>query len=276
MERVIIADSSCELNEELRKKIDAKIIPFSVEVDEKTYIDKIDLNQKEFVEVMARSKGAPTTAAPSPNLFMDAFEAGKENFVITISSKLSATYNNALLAKDMFLEDNDAKIHIFNSKSASAGETLIAVKLKQCIDKGLEFDEIVEEVESFIKIMRTYFILDNFDNLIKNGRMSKFKGAIASVLSFRPIMGSDDGSIKLFEKARGFNKALVKLTDMVKKDKEKYNDSTFIIAHCDAEKRAKDLKSLIEEKYDFKDIQIVKTGLLSSVYANGGGIVVAF
>lgn len=276
MEKIIIADSSCELNKELKNKVNLKSIPFSVEVDSKVFIDGEDFNQISFVKEMASSSNAPTTAAPSPNLFLEAFEKDKENFVITISSKLSATHNNAVLAKDIFLENNDAKIHVFDSKSASSGETLVALKLQESIEKGLDFEEIVEEVEKFIDNMNTYFILDNFDNLIKNGRMSKFKGAIAAALSFRPIMGSEDGNIKLFEKTRGFNKALVKLKDMVLKERETYKDDTFIITHCDAEKRANDLKILIEENCDFKDVQIVKTGLLSSVYANGGGIVVAF
>lgn len=276
MEKIIIADSSCELNKELKNKVNLKSIPFSVEVDSKVFIDGDDFNQTSFVKEMASSSNAPTTAAPSPNLFLEAFEKDKENFVITISSKLSATHNNAILAKDIFLENNDAKIHIFDSKSASSGETLVALKLQESIEKGLDFEEIVEEVEKFIDDMKTYFILDNFDNLIKNGRMSKFKGAIAAALSFRPIMGAEDGNIKLFEKTRGFNKALVKLKDMVVKESETYKDYTFIITHCDAEKRANDLKILIEENCDFKDVQIVKTGLLSSVYANGGGIIVAF
>lgn len=276
MEKIIIADSSCELNKELKNKVNLKSIPFSVEVDSKVFIDGDDFNQTSFVKEMASSSNAPTTAAPSPNLFLEAFEKDKENFVITISSKLSATHNNAVLAKDIFLENNEAKIHIFDSKSASSGETLVALKLQESIEKGLDFEEIVEEVEKFIDDMKTYFILDNFDNLIKNGRMSRFKGAIAAALSFRPIMGAEDGTIKLFEKTRGFNKALVKLKDMVVKESETYKDDTFIITHCDAEKRANDLKILIEENCDFKDVQIVKTGLLSSVYANGGGIIVAF
>lgn len=276
MKKIIIADSSCELNKELKDKINLKSIPFSVEVDGKVFIDGDDFNQQSFVKEMANSSNAPTTAAPSPNLFLEAFEEGKENFVITLSSKLSATHNNAVLARDIFLENNEAKIHIFDSKSASSGETLIAVKLQECIDNEMSFEEIVEEVENFIQNMKTYFILDNFDNLIKNGRMSKFTGAIATALSFRPIMGAEDGKIRLFEKTRGFNKAMVKLKDMVVREKDSYRNDTFIITHCDAEKRANDLKSLIEENCDFKDIQIVKTGLLSSVYANGGSIVVAF
>ena len=144
MEKIIIADSSCELNKELKDKINLKSIPFSVEVDGKVFIDGDDFNQQSFVKEMANSSNAPTTAAPSPNLFLEAFEEGKENFVITLSSKLSATHNNAVLARDIFLENNEAKIHIFDSKSASSGETLIAVKLQECIDKEMSFEEIVE------------------------------------------------------------------------------------------------------------------------------------
>ncbi|MDL2310450.1 DegV family protein [Peptostreptococcaceae bacterium OttesenSCG-928-C18] len=275
-ERIIIADSSCDLNKELVKKLDVKLVPFNIDVNGTSYMDDGSMNLVKFLKEIDRSEKAPITAAPSPYLFMNNFEGAKEVFVITISSKLSATYGNAELGRTMYLENNDAKIHVFDSKSAVSGETAIAVKIKDCLDKNLSFEEVVDVVEDFISNMKTYFILDKFDTLVKNGRMSKFTGTLAKALSFKPVMTAIDGEIQVHSKTRGYNKAASRLVELIGEEGSNIEDKTLIIAHCQASDRAKSIKKDIASKYDFKDIEIVETGMLSSVYANTGGVILAF
>ncbi|WP_099202953.1 DegV family protein [Miniphocaeibacter massiliensis] len=275
-DRIIIADSSCDLNKGLSKKLNVELVPFNIDVNGTSYMDDGTMSIVDFLKEVDKSAKAPTTAAPSPNLFMSKFKGAKEIFIITISSKLSATYGNAKLGKTMYLEDNDAKIHVFDSKSAVSGETAIAIKIKECLDKNLSFGEIVETVEKFISNMKTYFILDKFDTLVKNGRMSKFTGTLAKALSFKPVMTATNGEIEVHTKTRGYNKAASKLVEIIGEEGNDFENRTLVIGHCQAPDKAKALKKDIAKKYNFIDIEIVETGMLSSVYANTGGIVLAF
>lgn len=273
---IVIADSSCDLNKNLAKNLGIKLVPFNIDIDDKTYIDEGKTDIKKFMKEVDEYSKSPTTAAPSPNLFIDNFEENKEIFIVTISSKLSATHSNAILAKNMYLEENTAKIHVFDSKSASSGETVVVMKIKECIEEGLEFEEIVSKVESFINNLTTFFILDKFDTLVKNGRMSKFTSTVAKALSFKPVMQAKDGQIDLFAKTRGYNNAAKKLVESISHLDQPLVEKTLIISHCLAADKAKSIKKDIESMYKFKNIEIVETGMLSSVYANTGGVIVAF
>lgn len=276
----IVADSSCDLNKELEDKLNVSLVPFKIDVDEMQFVDDINLNVNELIHAMKNSPNPVRTSCPSPGDFVEEYrKAGVDNiFVVTISSPLSGTYNSALLAKEMFKEEEPNKfIHVFDSKSASIGETLVAMKIHELIEKKLSNLEIIEKVEKYIKEKRTYFILESLDNLIKNGRISKTKGLIANVLNLKPVMGSDeDGNIKLVENARGTKKAFRRLVEIIGETGERFEERILAISHANALERAEELKKEIQSRYNFKDIILVKQAGLSTAYANDGGIILVF
>ncbi|SCL94364.1 DegV family protein [Sporanaerobacter sp. PP17-6a] len=273
----IVADSSCDLNEELKKEMNISLVPLKIDIGEKCFIDDENLNIENFLYTMGNSKTGIRTSSPSPADFMKAYEGGDEIFVVTLSSQLSSTYNNAVLAKKLTLESTKKFIHIFDSLSASIGETLVSMKIFELIQKKYDKYEIVRVAEEYIKEMKTYFILENLDNLIKAGRLHKIAGRIASLLSFKPIMGSDgSGNVKLFDNVRGAKRAFNRLVEIIGENGYKFENKILGIAHCDALEKAEALKAMIEKKYNFKEIIILKTGGLSSAYADKGGIVLAF
>ena len=273
----IVADSSCDLNEELQEQLDVSLIPFKIDLDDKKFVDNEDLDVSELISLMKNSPNPVRTSCPSPGDFVEEYKKYDTTFVIAISSQLSGTYNSAVLAKDMVKEEHPDKfIHVFDSKSASIGETLIAIKIKKLIDQNLGNLEIVEKVEKYIKEMKTYFILESLDNLIKNGRISKTKGLIANVLNFKPIMGANDGNIELVENVRGRKRAFKRLVEIIGESGEKLEEKVLAISHANALERAEELKKEIQGRYNFKDIILVKTGGLSTAYANDGGIILAF
>jgi len=274
----ILADSCCDLNESIKEKYDIKIIPLKIFANDKEFVDDENLNREELIESMKKDNDSPKTASPSPQLFIEKFKEAEEVFVVTLSSKLSGTYQNANLAKNMILEEfNDKFIHVFDSLSASAGETIISIKIGELLEKGLEKSHIIEKVNEYIDEMKTMFVLDSLDNLIKAGRLNKVKGKIASFFNIKPIMGSDGkGEIQLLDKARGSKRAFKKLVNLIGEKGEDLEEKIIGIAHCNALEKAENLKKDIEEKYNFKDIVIVETAGISTVYANEGGIVIAF
>lgn len=278
MDYKIVADSSCDLNEELEKEINIDLIPFNISVDDEEFTDDKNINIQRLISSMKKSPNPVKTSCPSPGDFLEKFKRAKDIFAVTISANLSGTYNSAKLAKEMALSEEPNKfIHVFNSKSASVGETLVALKIEELIKKKLDNLEIVKKVESYIDEMKTFFILESLDNLVKNGRISKMKGLVASVLNFRPIMGEDgEGNIELVENHRGSRRSFNRLVEIIGESKDDFKDRVLAISHVNALDKALDLKDKIEEKYNFKDIIIVETKGLSTAYANDGGVILAY
>ncbi len=274
----IVADSCCDLNDDLRDKLDVSLVAFKIDVDEEKFIDNEDIDTDKLLKLMKKSPNPVKTSCPSPGDFVKEYEKYEDIFAVTISSKLSGTYNSAVLAKQMVEEENPDKfIHVFDSKSASVGETLVSLKIQELIDEKLANIEIVEKVEKYIADMKTFFVLESLDNLIKNGRISKTKGLIANVLNLKPIMGDDgDGSIRLVENNRGNKRVFKRLVDLIGETGEKLEDKILAIAHVNALEKAEKLKSEIEKIYKFKDIILVKTAGLATAYANDGGIILVF
>ncbi|QUH25590.1 DegV family protein [Serpentinicella alkaliphila] len=274
----IVADSSCDLTKELKEKMDVGLVPLTIEVDNKTFVDNQDINVKTLIQAMKDSKLGFKTACPSPADFMNEYEKADNVFVVTLSSALSGTYNSAMMAKEMMLENvSDKFIHVFDSLSASVAETLVSIKIHELIEANHDKFEIVNKVENYIKEMKTFFILDSLDNLIKTGRINKIVGQVATALNIKPIMGADDdGSIKLVEKIRGSKKAFKRLAEIIGEQGSKLEDKIIAISHCNALEKAEALKLDIQQRYNFKKIIIVEMAGLSTAYANDGGIIVAF
>ena len=274
-DKLIVADSCCDLSCELKEKLDVEIVPLTLQLDDVDYLDDENLNVKDYIEKMKNSSTIKT-AAPSPKLFMDRFEMAKEVFCITLSSKLSATHSNAVLAKNYILEKGEKLIHIFDTKGAASTETLIAIKLQECINKKMHFNEIVDFIEKYISEVKTFFVLESLDNLIKNGRISKFKAMLATALSIKPIMYGNDGEIDIYKKVRGLKKAYSELINSIAENCSDTRDKILVITHCNCLERAKEIKNKIVEKYNFKEIFIVPAKGLSSTYENEGGIIISY
>jgi DegV family protein with EDD domain len=273
----VIADSSNDMTEDLKKEYAVELIPFKLTLDGREYVDDENLDPIAFISDMVASKDIPRSACPSPNDFMNAYEGEEDCFVVTISAKLSGTFNSAQIGKDMFIEEHpQKKIHIVDSKSASIGETLISMKLHELMRKGLSFEDIVEQITKYTEGMKTLFVSESLDNLIKNGRISKFKGVIATALNIKPIMGADDGEIVMYEKARGSNKAFDRLVEMIADYAHDVEERVLAISHVNNLARALSLKEAILKKYPFKDAIIVQTRGLSSLYCDNQGIIIAF
>ena len=277
----IIGDSSCDFTDEIKAQIDAKIAPLRVTVEDRDFIDDDSLNLEELLEAMRESKKAASSACPSPAEFAELMEEYDVCFVVTLSSKLSGSYNSALVAKDMVLEEHpEKKIHVVDSKSASSGQTLLALAVAEMVEEGKTFEEIAEKVEEQRKTMRTVFVLGDLDNFIKNGRLSKVAGLVANMLSIKPVLADDgQGEIIMLDKIRGTESALKRLTERVAEFSADKDEKTvkMVLSHCNNPQRAQQVKDMILTACPaIQQITVVNMHGLSSMYANEGGIIVAF
>ena len=234
--------------------------------------------QKDFLKKVAACPECPKSACPSPERYMKAYECDAEHiYAVTLSAELSGSYNSAILGKNLFLEEQpEKKVHVFNSKSASGGQSLIAMKIVECEEKGLSFEEVVSEVEKYIEEMNTFFVLENLETLRKNGRLGRVKALVASALKIKPVMGATpEGTICQLDQARGMNKAIVKMVDHIGEKGINIPEKTVAITHCNCPERAKMLEEAIREKLHPAKIVVMDTAGVSSMYANDGGVIVA-
>ena len=274
----IIADSSCDLTDEMKREMNVDIVPLILRLGDREYVDNQNLDVKQYVKDMNSHPEAPKTSCPSPMDFISKYKGDGSIFVVTLSSKLSGTYQSAVIAKDMFLEEIEQKfIYVFDSVSASAGETLICRKIYELVESGLKEVEIVERVTKYISGMKTFFLLESLEHLAKAGRLNPIIAKIATFLEIKPIMGgTEEGTIELVEKVRGYKRAFVKFIETIGREGTKFEEKVLAIAHCNCPERAENLKKEIEKKYNFKEIVIVEMSGLSSTYADDGGLVIAF
>ena len=222
----IVVDSCGELPEELKQDGHFSTVSLELEVDGYRIVDDDTFDQLDFLRRVKESATGPKSSCPSPEQYMSSYEGEAEHvYVVTLSEKLSGSYNSAVLGKNLFVEEHgeDAKkIYVFNSRSASIGETLIAIKVQEYEDAGLSFEEVVEKTEEYIDSMNTYFVLETLETLRKAGRLTNLKAFIANTLNIKPVMGAtDDGMICQLGQARGMNKALEKMVQtMIDKTKD--------------------------------------------------------
>ena len=274
----IVADSCCELTADMKKRENIEIAPLTLEVGGESILDDETFDQKSFLRKVAECPECPKSACPSPEYFRTAFLNGaKHCYAVTLSAQLSGSYNSAVLGASLLHEEKKGvQIHVFNSCSASIGQTLIAMKIAQCEDAGLPFEDVVSVVNKYIEEQHTFFVLENLETLRKNGRLSRVKALVATALKIKPIMGSTpEGTICQLDQARGMNKALVKMVDKIVEVTENSENKILAISHCNSPKKANMLKEAIQEKMKLADIVVLDTAGVSSMYANDGGIIVA-
>ena len=273
----IIVDSCGELTDEMKKSGMYKSAPLSMEVNGTHVADDNTFDQARFLRLLAESPHCPRSSCPSPEEYMSLYDCGADRvYVVTLSSELSGSYNSAELGRKLFEEEHsDKKIYVFNSRSASVGETLIAMKIRECEERGMDFEEVKECVESYIKGQNTYFVLENLDTLRKNGRLTGIKSLVASALNIKPVMGSTPaGTICQLGQARGIKRALDKMTDHIVQNAESPEEKVLGIAHCNCPERAETVREILLGKLKVKSSFIVNTAGISTMYANDGGIIV--
>lgn len=273
----IIVDSCGELTEEMKTSGKYEAASLEIELQGKHIVDDETFDQAEFLKLVAESPECPKSSCPSPERYMEAYHCDAEHiYAVTLSAELSGSYNSAVLGRNLYEEEyGEKKIHIFNSRSASVGETLIALKAAECEEKGMSFEETVETVEAYIEEQHTYFVLETLDTLRKNGRLTRIKAVVATALNIKPVMGSTpEGTICQLGQARGIKKALVKMVEQVAEDVKNSKDKILAIAHCNCRDRAEAVKNMILEKITVKDVIILDTAGISSMYAADGGVIV--
>lgn len=274
----IIVDSCGELPKELKASGHFETVSLEIFVDDYRIVDDESFDQADFLRRMKESPNCPKSTCPSPEQYVQAYDCEAERiYVVTLSSQLSGSYNSAQLGKKLYLEEKGAKkIHVFDSKSASVGQTLIAMKIQEYEKAGKPFEEIIPKTDQFVEEMNTSFVLESLEALRKNGRLSNIKAFVAGALNIKPVMGATpEGTICQLGQARGMVRAIDKMIrDLVEKTRNP-QEKILAISHCNAAKRAQAAAEKVREIGNFKEVFVIDTAGISSLYASDGGIIMA-
>lgn len=273
----IVVDSCCDLSPQMLQDPCFVRVPLTIRVEDSTFVDDETFDQADLLWCMRQSEQSPSTSCPAPQAYLDAYQGAEDVYVVTLSALLSGSHNSAEQARMMLEEDEPGvNIHVFNSCSAAAGEVLVALKIRELAASGMPFKHVVREVEQFIYKMQTMFVLETLENLRKNGRLTKLQAVITGALKIKLLMaGTPEGEICKLGQALTMKQALTKMVDKVASDPE-HPGRKLVISHCNCLERAFQVKKMLEEKCRLSDILIVDAKGITTVYANDGGIVVAY
>ncbi|MBR1470728.1 MAG: DegV family protein [Lachnospiraceae bacterium] len=271
----IIGDSCCDFSKLEMRKGNIARVPMSIIIGGVEYPDDGRRSQEEWIGLIKNDPGFPKSACPSPDAFYRAYDENCDNYVITLSSKLSGVYNSAMVAKEMFEEEHEnARIHVFDSQSAAAGQHLLYDRIIEAIGEGLSFDEVVERVEAFRDEMLTIFVLDDLETFKKNGRLKGIKALVATTMNIKPVLIGDQGEIKQIDQAIGMNRAINRMLWHI--EKKKIDPTRKVrITQCDSKELCMKVARVLTEKFGFTDVRIINAGGITTTYENPGGVVIA-
>ena len=275
----IVVDSCCDLTGQMLKDPRFIKVPLTIRSNGSSFIDNETFDQADLLWAMKQSEEAPSTACPSPQSYLDAYQGPEEEdvYVVTLSALLSGSHNSAEQARMLMEEDHPNKnVYVFNSCSASSGEVLVALKVRELAESGAPFKHVVREVEQFIYQMQTMFVLETLENLRKNGRLTRLQSVITGALKIKLLMGATpEGEICKLGQTLSMKQALSKMVDHMANDPA-HAGRVLAICHCNCLDRAFQVKAMAEQRCKFAHILILEAGGITSVYANDGGIVAAY
>ena len=276
---MIVSDSSCEIREleNPAPGVQFALVPFKIRVGEREYVDLATLNTQQMLQAMTDYNGASTTACPSPEEWAEYFLQADNVFALTISSNLSGSYNAAMAAREMVLEEHpEKKIFVLDTLSCSGALAGAAELANKLIGENQTFDDICFALRKFADSTHILFSLASFDNLAKNGRVNKVVGFIAGRLNMR-VLGrrTPDGKIDFYFKTRGETRVLAKILEQM--DEDKYDGvHPVLISECGNQNAAQLLHHGIEAKWPGAPVKIVPCSGLCSFYAQDQGIIITY
>lgn len=272
MKRKIVADSSCDIWE--LNGVDFAVAPLTISTDNKHYVDNQELDVHLMSEDLAKYKGVSHTACPSAGSWLDCYEGYDEVFVVTLTGAMSGTYNSAMAAKSIYEEENDnVKVHVFDSLSTGPEMRLLIEKLKEMIEEDLPFEEIVEKGQDYLKHTRLFFALKSLHNFAMNGRVNKAVASAIGVLNISIFAtASEEGTIQQISKCRGEKKVVRSMIEHL--ENAGYHGGKVRISHADNLKLAHNVRDKILELYPHADIIVYPMGGLCTYYAEIGGLLV--
>jgi DegV family protein with EDD domain len=213
----IVADSTADLSQELRKRYRITMVPLNVHFGSETFRDQLDLSSQDFMSRLAASSIVPTTSQPSPGLFEETFRRlavdHDEIVAVLLSSKLSGTLQSAQLAAEAVRDT--IPVEIVDSLSGSLGAGLQAIRASELVDQGIGGSEIARQLRVETQAYHLLFLVDTLEYLQRNGRIGRAAGLVGTLIRLKPLLRVDEGQVVPYERTRTRARAIEGLVDFV-------------------------------------------------------------
>ncbi|MFB1051754.1 DegV family protein [Paraliobacillus sp. JSM ZJ581] len=280
MQVQLITDSSADLPKDLKERFNIITTPLFVHFGNEQYIGD-ELDTSTFLKKLNESDSFPSSSAPGPQEYYEAFKAIPEEVPIIflgISKGISSAYNHAVMGKDMLLEEQpNREIEVFSTNTSSPGLILLLNEAGEKLSEGYTFDQLVTHLHDRVDQTVTLFVLKTIDNLVRGGRLDKVKGAIAKTLNIKLLLHADqDGKVEVLEKVRGDKKALRRFVEQIGDYVSHAENKVLAITHCNAKERAEHVIQNIKETYGFKQAILSDIGSVISTHTGEGSLVISF
>lgn len=271
----IVTDSACDLPRELVEKHNITLVPLQVNIDGVEYREGEDITPRQFYEKMLTASELPRTSQPAPATFAAVFRELSEKgqvLCLTLSSKLSGTYQSACLGKKLSVNN----VTVFDTLAGSLGQGLQVIKAAEMAKLGVPLKEIIERLTAYRQEMRIYILLNTLENIVKGGRLSKFQGSLAKMLDIKILLEGVNGAVELREKIRGKRRFLQRALEVIEEQCQDFSQRPFGITHLENQQDMEYLRSSVANKYKPPHVLTNYMGSTMGTYAGKGGIIIAF
>lgn len=276
----ILADSGCDLPLQYFEHENTSLIPLRVQLNEQDYDDLKEIEPLEVYNYLREGNIAKTSQASPETIrmrFTELAEQNKPSLYIAFSSELSGTYQTAMMVRNEVLEEYpNFQLEIVDSKCASLGLGLAVKHALSLSEKGYSLEDICSSVKEFCQHMEHIFTVDQLEYLKRGGRISPTQAFVGGLLNIKPLLHVDQGRLIPLEKIRGKKKLYRRLLEIMAEKGESIHEQTIAISHGDDLESAEELKRLIEERFQPKEIYINMIGAAIGAHSGPGTLAVFF
>lgn len=276
----IMVDSACDLTEKHYNEFDIEMVPLTLHLDDQDYRDGIDIQPKTVYEKMrqgSRTKTSQVTPQAFKSIFSSYVHANKPLIYLAFSSELSGTYQTAKMVEQEIKEEHPhAELHVIDTKCASIGYGLVALRAAQLAKEGASIEDIIDIATYHAKHMEHIFTVDDLEYLYRGGRVTKTQAFVGSLLKIKPILNVEDGKLIPIEKVRGSKKVLSRMLEIMKERGTDFENQIIGISHGDDLDTAKKLAEMIREAVNPREIIIEMVGSVIGAHSGPGTIALFF
>lgn len=249
-----------------------KVIPQHLYFKGNEYLDGVDISKSVFYKEMLQSDELPKTSQPTPHDYYEAFkeeiDKGNKILSISLSSKLSGTYQSTLIARDMFPGEEAKNIYLIDSLNVSATIIILLMRANELLNEGKSLEEVTKDLEDYRSKVSLIALLDTLENLKKGGRVSLTQAAIGGLLNIKPLVSVEEGQIKPLDKFRGRKKGIKHISEFINDPANHIDKSKLFLLHSfdDEEKLKVDCNGI--DLSSFKEVIYIKLG--TTIGTHGG------
>ncbi|MEH7245220.1 DegV family protein [Neobacillus niacini] len=272
----IVTDSTMDMTKEMADQLGVIMVPLSVSINGETYLDRVDIQPKEFIETMKSLENLPKSSQPSAGTFLEVYDQigaeGYEVLSIHMTGKMSGTVRSAQSAAQM----TKTKVTVLDSKFISIALQFQVREADEMAKQGKSIEEIVHRLEKVQENTKLYIMVDTLENLVKGGRIGKGRAFIGSLLNIKPIASLEGAEYNPVTKVRSYTQVVKFLAKQFAEDVKGKTISGVGIAHAEAFELSSKIKDAIFELTGYSDIPIEYTGSIVSTHAGPGALALMY